>query len=376
MVSKRKCQSFRFIAALTMVVVFAVLSMYNLPENADYDTETSSSQLHTSEPEPFRVAITIAGTFRTFDKVSESINRNLLQTLKSRHGIETRAFLNIAVDTPTSCANNCAALQSISSNVTQISAYLDEFRTLSDGVVVDYILSYDSPMNLPSPFILSWQANGAHQNIIQQFIGWQKSYELVEKYEQQVGWKFDMVARIRSDMLWVKPAPDPRTFPTDVPTLPTIYTWNPKILNGCIDDKIIFLPRNLAPAWFNMIEFFKQHASTKKWYYSYAMLTDAMLIAANMNVTQYGGSSLTEEKCGDGILAPFNYAEFAALTWRSKNCFESHVRDNWSGYSDICLEGSTTWSFPTGTSFCYHNPATDQNCPPEFVQERYFERRG
>lgn len=289
---------------------------------------------HRRELPGLRLAVVICGELRSFEHVQESITEHVVHSLVGKgHTVE--------VFVPISSGDSSQAAE------TTARALVGRFNSTTGGKVVDYTYTLDKPHHhqmYPIKF-LNQGAIGWHPNIIQQLRGWKAGYNMVVKRERSLGLKYAFLARLRADLLWVKDCPDIRTFPLDVPTLPTAYTNRSGFLSGCIDDKIFFVPRNISEGLFLALDYY---ASTPaKWSHMYEFVTDSMLHTLGWSIAKYGSRPSATRPygnlCGEGILAPFNYAEFACMKlFPGRLCFMNPPTDAWTGYSDICPINSTS----------------------------------
>lgn len=315
----------------------------------------------------FRLAIVLAGEVRSFAWCLESIAQHVVHPHEHR-GVDVHMFAFISIGDE---AQRQLAL-----------GLLAQLNSSAGGLLVAADVRADEPLpDLPErTFRIKWE-QAKRTAILQQMLGWRKGYDLVVAAEQQLGSPYDMVARIRTDMVWFRDVPDVTKLPHNLPTLPRAYTTTPAILRGCIDDKIIFLPRSLSHGFFHASDLILRGptmpvavANTTLWTGLYDLLTDSMLCALGWSVQRFGSRHESEvESCGDGLLAPFHYAEFAANTLRPgpTPCFENFMADAWSGYSGLCPgPGATSLALPPGTALCHDqalcglNSLRCQACPP------------
>lgn len=314
--------------------------------------ETSALDVRGINSDARTLALVISGQMRTFHHVYESIARHLVYpTIERGHKVDIFLAISLPLDDVTR---------------EETIARVQRFNTSCKGMLRRYLLYSDTIIEgsrFGPKFNIGWM-NTKLQSILQQMRGWQIGYELAIEHERQYPLPYDFIARIRTDMWWVKDVPDIATFPLHVPTLPRSYTSTVSILNGCIDDKILFFPRNISQGFFNALEYY---GMDKTWTGVYDFLTDIVVDSCGMSILEHGSRhDLSTEKCGNMILAPFNYVEFATTTLRDRNpvCFEAALSDFWSGYSDFCPKGATGWQLPANTTWCYACDSTlCKQCP-------------
>ena len=263
---------------------------------------------------------------------------------------------------------------------------LAAFNASSQGSLHAYSLTVDKPIPgfplSPSRF-RSWQVQ-KEAAIMQQMLGWKDGFMLALAHEKELPSQYDLIVRVRTDMWWVKDCPDVSKFSRVLPTLPMAYTSvrHTAALRGCIDDKMLFLPRRISAGFFNAIHYVAADVTkVGAWAGLYDFLTDLLLAEVGLPLDIYGSRHHEElEICGDGHIAPFEYAEFATGILRERDCFEQFMSDFWSGPSDFCPVGALSWTLPPGTTMCYvcsnmHTwvpGAACQECPPAHIDEVFY----
>ena len=254
--------------AFVMLLDFPAVNASPLPQPRERPPRLHMSQDRpcagsgSAEHRPL-VAYCIVGAIRTF--LNPYVYRSIKNKLMDAVSPDYRAFVvaslsclhGSAVGNPTRqkkyvynishCADVSKRIGANESN-TALQGVLDFLLVESSSIINDGV-----PTPTPQCAASSSEAYEKYTNFFHMFAKTSICYEQARQYERDHGVCFDFFVKARTDDEWLVPAPDVRSLPTDVVTVPLHWDGMGN-LTHILEDHFAIVPRVLARAFFNAID--------------------------------------------------------------------------------------------------------------------------